>query len=128
MVPFFAVALAFVTARRRRSAPAVQHIVFSLLFFNVLMLLAMLVWAIYGGVHAGWMAVTGNDAGWQVLDAIVGVLTIAGIVAYLVPAMKRAYDLGRVRAVVTSLLLVYAFYWILTGYRFLLFLIITSRL
>jgi hypothetical protein len=130
MVPFFAATVAVVTVQRRRppTPEAVRHIVFSLQFFCMLMLLTMFLWLLYKGVAVAWNKVTGGDVGWQALDPLLGATAITGLLAYLIPALRRAYELSRVRAVVASLLLVVAFYYVLTAYRFILFMTITAQI
>ena len=128
MVPFFAAAVALATARRNAPAPVVAHVVFSLHFLCVLMLLTMFLKLLFAGMRAGWTVAGGGPTAWQTLDVALGATAMAGLLAYLIPALKRTYELGWVRAVVASLLLIVAFYYVLTTYRFILFMTITAQL
>jgi hypothetical protein len=126
MVPLFAAGVALVTVRRRARTPVVGHVVFSLHFYCVLMILTVCLWLLYrAGSYAWGPRASGS---WQAVDLVLAVASMTGLLAYLVPALRRAYSLGWVRAVFASLLLIVAFYWVLTAYRFILFMVITTQL
>ena len=118
MVPAFALGLALLTIRRRR--PAVHHLVFSLHFLAITMLLTATVsWLLWSGLPI-WRAI-----GWPrtdpQLDQTAGLLMAMGCSAYLLSAFRRAYGLGRGGAALLAIVGFALLVAILVGYRMLLF-------
>jgi hypothetical protein len=128
MVPLFALAVAAVSFRGRRSAPAVQHLVFSLHFFSVLLLLTIATMYVVVAMLALWSVAFTPPQGWQFEDKLAVVTMIVGVLAYLVPAFRRAYGDGKTVAVVKSLVLVVALAFIIEGFRLFLFLVTIRQL
>jgi hypothetical protein len=119
MVPMFAVALTVLSIRRRR--PVVQHLVFSLHFFSILLLLTIATIPVIVLEMVLWRAVAGPPSGWHVEDRAAGATIAVAVMVYLVFAFRRAYGDGRIAALLKAFASLVAIVAILTAYRFLLF-------
>lgn len=122
MVPMFAVVIGIATLRLRRpQVPVVQHVVFVLHFFAFWFLSFIVAqYLINYPLNALLTAlkVTPGEYGY---DAEISLALLTIVCIYLGLAMRRAYGLGRVRAVLTAPVLGLALFAVLQTYRGLLF-------
>jgi hypothetical protein len=117
MAPAFAIAVAVISFRRRR--PAIQHLVFGIQFLTIVLLLTIVITYLLLGLVLALRPI-GQISDYAV-EQMAALIMVASVVAYLVPAYRRAYGDGNVAAVIKAAISAAALVAILVGYRFLLF-------
>jgi hypothetical protein len=122
MVPLFAVCVAAVTIGRRRRY-AVHHLVFSLHFYSYLLVLFFAVICLLRGLVyllpvSAVRALFGSGN-----DNVLSSMLMIGVAVYLFLALRRVYDLGRIRAAVTAFVAAFMVFATFVIYRGLLFFI-----
>lgn len=119
MIPMFAAAVAVVSVRRRRFT--VQHLVFSVHTFAMLLILIPAVGLpVEAGLRA-WARWRGVPLGWQVVDQTVSTALLVAFGTYVALALRRAYGDGRAGAAAKAVVLCVALGAVLFVYRFVLF-------
>lgn len=118
MVPAFALLVAAAELRKRRYA--LQHVIFALHAYTALLLVLMAVDLLALPpmrylLHRVALLLRTNE------DAVFSMLTMGGVLAYLVPALGRAYGDRRAVAAIKAVVLVVGMAAILLAYRVLLF-------
>jgi hypothetical protein len=119
MIPMFAVAVAGVSIRRRRFA--VQHLVFSVHVFAMLLILIPAVGLPVELPLRLWARWRGAPLPWQVVDQVVSSVLLVAFGTYVALALRRAYGDGPVAAAAKAVVLCVALAAAVFAYRFVLF-------
>lgn len=117
MAPAFALGVALLSIKRRR--PAVQHVVFSIHFVSVVLLLTMVISYVLMVLALAWRT-AGGPVTYAGVDQFKGLGMAIGTIAFLIPAYRRVYGDGKVAAVLKAIASFALFTAILIGYRLLL--------
>jgi hypothetical protein len=116
MIPLIALTTAALYGFRRFFF---EHLIFATHF-----LAFMLAWMLASGLLVRWSVrltdTSMTAAGW---DSVMSLLTLAGLAAYLLPALRRVFGQGWAAAVARTLAVAVLIYPIVLTYRFLLFFI-----
>lgn len=119
MVPMFALGLAIVQLRRRR--PALQHLVFALHVYTVMLLLAILQHYLVQWPMRGYAALTGTPLDSRAADNLIGIFMLAAMAVYIGMGLHRAYGDRRLVAAIEGTALGWTMLVHLALYRYLLF-------
>lgn len=119
MVPMFAIVLAAVQIRRRR--PFVQHLLFALHLYAVVLLLSIAQRYLLQWPLRSWSHLSGVRLRDATADTVIMLSMLGAIGVYLLLALRRAYGEGRYAALLKSVLLSTAVLVILGLYRAALF-------
>ena len=119
MVPMFALLVAILEVRRRR--PVVQHLVFALHAYTMLLLLSIAQrYAVHWPVR-GVAALFGATVPWSVLDPLIAWAIVLAFSTWLVFGLRRAYGDRLPWALAKGAVLGGSLLFILVTYRMLLF-------
>ena len=119
MVPMFALVLAGVEWRRGR--PALQHLVFALHVYTMLLVLAIvqrwiLVWPVAASAR-----LQGRPFPAQLMDAVVTWFIVGGLAVWIIAGLRRAYGDRPASAIAKGAVLTVTLFVALLAYRVLLF-------
>ena len=120
MVPAFALLVGIATVRRKR-APMVQHVVYSLHFYAFVFVMLVASRYLIDLPLVALLQALHVDPGPFEYDSQRSLASFIVISIYIAVSLRRAYDLGRLRSIVSAPFLGYGMYMILQAYRGLVF-------
>lgn len=120
MVPAFALLVGIATLRRKR-APVVQHVVYALHFYAFLFVMLVVSGLVLDAPLVALLKALHVDPGPYGYDSQRSLMSFTLIAIYIAVSLRRAYDLGKLRAIASAPLLGYGMYLILQAYRGLVF-------
>ena len=120
MVPAFALLVGIATLRRKR-APIVQHVVYALHFYSFIFVMLVVSRYLVDLPLVALLKVLHVDPGPYEYDSQRSLASFTILSIYIAFSLRRAYDLGKLRAIVSAPVLGYGMYAVLQAYRGLVF-------